>query len=145
MLIEVGHDEFVGSDAVAVVLVLAGLYKYGVTVAVVGEKDLLVYTEILSRKAAHAVGVDLSDGIDYYVYFVVGGVWEQDGDVVRNGSRGGNRFIVSFELCGANTLEGLWHVSFVGLFTLGAVFVGVGIGKTRIGGEVAGLYGSQPS
>ena len=58
---------------------------------------------------------------------------------------GGNIFIVSFGLCVANTLVGLFCVSFYGFFTLGALFVGVGISETSPGGEVASLDGGHPS
>ena len=85
----------IGGGAVAVMFGLAGIYKDGVTIAVVGNYDVLIYTLREDEKTAHVIIVELADGLQSDVYFVGGGVWEKDGDVIGNGSRGGNRFIVS--------------------------------------------------
>ena len=69
-LFEEDHDVVVRSNVVVVVLVLEWIYEDGVSVAVVGDHDVLVYTAREGGKASLFVGVELADDIDSDVYFV---------------------------------------------------------------------------
>ena len=106
-----------------------------VSVAVVGEYDLLITNVKENGETGHIISVELDDVGYINVQYIVGNLLE-----VFSSGELGNWHEVPFEICGGNNLAHLFCVAFGGLNRVETILFGAGGGKSWPSGIVIIFY-----